>query len=463
VSIARYVCLWVGWLLPVAAVGASAPDTFEAWLADDYAAQQRFSAEVTRDYEAFLRQEEAAYEAFVREAEALWGRHNVWVPERTAWVQYTEELTERSTVDFDNGLARVEVLLEADTDHATVEKHMTEAVERLVLSGTEGPVQMFRRRLFGGGVKPEAVTHPYTVQKGDTLYGLSRRFKVDRRALAEANGLASDAWLNIGQVLMIPGDAPAGAVSGDTGKSILGGGGRMLQGQLRMADGKPVDRSNVHRYAKEVIQDASPQVTTIQGRDGKVRMAAATRFKLVSDHLRKRALAFRPLVLKYAREYGVYPPLVFAMIHTESSFNPRARSHAPAYGLMQLVPRSGARDAYRFVYQTDKLVSDDYLYDPERNIELGCAFVHLLQNRYLKAVQDPLSRLFCSVAAYNTGAGNVCRAFIDGRSVSRAAPLINAMPPSGVYVRLTTHLPYEETRHYVERVRTRMALYRDWE
>jgi membrane-bound lytic murein transglycosylase C len=193
-----------------------------------------------------------------------------------------------------------------------------------------------------------------------------------------------------------------------------------------------------------------------------VRQSLAVPFKLADNHMEVRATRFRPMVLDYTAKQHIYPPLVFALIHTESAFNPRARSGVPAFGLMQLVPRSGARDAYRLLYGQDKLVTADYLYDPRNNIELGTAFVYLLQNRYLNGITNPVSRMYCTVAAYNTGAGNVSRAFTGGTAISRAVPVINDMSSDEVYERLYDRLPYEETRNYVKRVRERMPLYKAW-
>jgi membrane-bound lytic murein transglycosylase C len=182
----------------------------------------------------------------------------------------------------------------------------------------------------------------------------------------------------------------------------------------------------------------------------------------VPNHIRIRAERFRPLVTKYAAKEGIYAPLVYAIIHSESSFNPRARSGVPAYGLMQLVPRSGARDAYRYVHKQDKLVSGSFLYKPENNIELGVAFLHILDKRYFRRIENPMNRMLCSIAAYNTGAGNVCKAFGAGTSLTRAAPIINRMEPAEVYSRLRSNLPYAETRNYVKKVSDRVSLYKAW-
>ena len=236
----------------------------------------------------------------------------------------------------------------------------------------------------------------------------------------------------------------------------------MLAGQVRMPGGGAVTADNVEACARALVKQAPPAPAVVVGGDGRPRRVATVRFKLAPDHLRTRAEEFRPLVIEYARDYQVDPPLIFAIIHTESAFNPRARSGVPAYGLMQLVPRSGARDAYRLVHDKDALVTGTYLYNPRHNVELGCAFVHILDRRYLRRIENDESRMLCGIAAYNTGAGNVCRAFYDGTSVGTAAPIINRLRPAEVYAYLRTRLPYKETRDYVEKVRRRMALYRDW-
>jgi membrane-bound lytic murein transglycosylase C len=157
-------------------------------------------------------------------------------------------------------------------------------------------------------------------------------------------------------------------------------------------------------------------------------------------------------------------------METESMFNPVARSGAPAFGLMQLVPTSGARDAYRYVYKEDRVVSDTYLYNPENNVRLGTAYLRRLNSEYLIGITSDESRLFATIAAYNTGAGNVFRAFV-GSSYStsqyrnyidyrNAAYLeINKRTPEQVYQHLRANLPHEETRRYVQKVTESMGRY----
>ena len=168
---------------------------------------------------------------------------------------------------------------------------------------------------------------------------------------------------------------------------------------------------------------------------------------MVKNFEAKGADRYRASVEKYAAQYNVSPSLVLAVIRTESNFNPFAVSGAPAYGLMQLVPTSGGRAALKRVQGVDETPTPEYLLDPEHNIELGSAYLGMLNTIDFQAVGDPQSRDYCVIAAYNTGARNVTRTFAGDKTTALAD--INALQPSAVYDRLRTDLPFEETRRYV--------------
>jgi membrane-bound lytic murein transglycosylase C len=64
------------------------------------------------------------------------------------------------------------------------------------------------------------------------------------------------------------------------------------------------------------------------------------------------------------------------------------------------------------------------------------------------------------IAAYNTGAGNVARAFTGTTSVTKAARKINQMTPFQVYNHLLRNLPHNETKDYLKRVSSRYEAYK---
>lgn len=181
--------------------------------------------------------------------------------------------------------------------------------------------------------------------------------------------------------------------------------------------------------------------------------------KLPSEALIKKAQQFKQSVDVYSSKNEINKELVYAVIHSESSFNPMARSHIPAYGLMQIVPQSAGVDTYNFLYGEKKLLSSDYLYNPINNIKIGSTYLHIVYFKYLRHINDPLSRLYCLIAAYNTGAGNVARSFVGTNNIKKASEKINTMTPDEVYKHLMRNLPYHETKDYLQRVNDRRYVY----
>lgn len=212
---------------------------------------------------------------------------------------------------------------------------------------------------------------------------------------------------------------------------------------------------------KPIPQSTAPVgiVTTLTPAANNQRKVTVT-IPLRADYLSERAKRYDQAVLDEADRRGLPASLIYAIMETESHFNPRARSHVPAFGLMQLVPKSGGVDAYNYVYGEKKILAPEYFFQPDQNVELGTAYLDLLFRRYLRSITDEQSRLYCTIAAYNTGAGNVAKAFTGKTSVGAAASLINALSAEEVYEHLIENLPYDETRNYLKKVRAAQAKYK---
>ena len=122
------------------------------------------------------------------------------------------------------------------------------------------------------------------------------------------------------------------------------------------------------------------------------------------------------LIDKYAAQNNLDPDFVKAVVKQESGFNPNAKSHCGAMGLMQLMPSTaqglGVKNAF----------------DAEQNIYGG--------TKYLKGLMDRFgNNKELALAAYNAG--------------PNAVKKYNGVPP------------YKETQNYVKNVMASYGRFKD--
>jgi soluble lytic murein transglycosylase len=145
---------------------------------------------------------------------------------------------------------------------------------------------------------------------------------------------------------------------------------------------------------------------------------------------------YRELVRREAREWGVDPIVLAAIIRQESAFKADIVSRAGAIGLMQLMPPTGAQLARA---HGPRPFYEGALTRPEVNLHLGAAFFVEMSARY----DDDLPLV---LSAYNAGPTRANR--------------WRLFPEASDPLRFTERIPFDETRGYVKSVRRNLGLYR---
>ena len=130
--------------------------------------------------------------------------------------------------------------------------------------------------------------------------------------------------------------------------------------------------------------------------------------KLKPELLKSEDTSYNTMISEAGARYGVDPELIRLVIGQESRFQPNARSHKNAQGLMQLIPET----AQRFGIKNP--------YDPQQNIHGGTRYLSWLLNRFDGDVK-------LALAGYNAGENAVKR-------------FGNKVPP------------YKETMQYVNKI-----------
>lgn len=363
-----------------------------------YSEQQefaRYKEELEKDFEEYKQIVSREFENYKQKILENWEKAEVST-EKT-WVEYSSDYRIRRVVNFEDGTIRLEIITDKNTTAKEIESSIKEILTDLI---TEDQKTAYKRDQLAQNIEKE-ITQKNINIKSDSV--------------------------------------PA--------RSILT---KVLTGT-----DKPSEKQVLNSAAK--LQDKA----MIDTRDSKLgdKKVVSARTQLPSKTIRKKAEEYRGNVTEYASERNLEPSLVYAIIHTESAFNPMARSYVPAYGLMQIVPESGGKDASRLLFGEPVLLSPSFLYDGRKNINIGTGYLYILYNKYFKEIKSPESRMYCSIAAYNTGPGNVAKTFTKTSNIDKAARVINRMNPEEVYHHMRKNLPYEETRRYLEKVTRRISMY----
>jgi len=174
-------------------------------------------------------------------------------------------------------------------------------------------------------------------------------------------------------------------------------------------------------------------------------------FKMFPNHVQVQAKKYSLLIDKYSKKYKISKSLVYAIIHTESYFNPNAKSSSGALGLMQLMPQYAARESYKRLFGKNIIPKDNFILLPKNNINMGIKYLSILEKETFKKVLNNESRTYCVIASYNCGVNNFIKTF-STYNTDDAVIKINKMNSNELYKFLLKNIPYKETRNYLKKV-----------
>ena len=136
---------------------------------------------------------------------------------------------------------------------------------------------------------------------------------------------------------------------------------------------------------------------------------------------------YAELVSSAANRYGVPEAMIYAIIKTESGFDPNAVSRAGAMGLMQLMPSTFEDLTNNFLKEN---LESEMITDPATNIKYGVYYLSWLYSRF--------ENWETVAAAYNKGIGEVQK-WLQNPEYS----------DDGITLK---YIPTSETRAYVRKV-----------
>ena len=332
--------LFIFFVLLVFSISA---ESFEDYAKKQTGAFDEYKENLEKDFTAYVNIINEEYDKYKKEIKETWNDDKI--SDKKEWIQYSDNMKNRRIVDFE----KEEITIEAVVD----EKISKEEMEKLFMIE------------FGNLV----LTDTQTAYKNDKLMqNIDKRLEkelntVQEKSKPDKKPILADIYLNK-----------------ESDKDLT----------LSQAD------------VQKTLEIAKTEVSKVEVKEKKAnekgKKIISINIPMPSDAILKKAKGFKKDVLKFSKAEKVDASLVYAIIHSESSFNPMARSHIPAYGLMQIVPQSAGRDISKKLYGEDKVFTPKFLYDSSNNIKAGSAYLNILYYRYLKSIENPKSRLYCTIA-----------------------------------------------------------------
>lgn len=434
-------------------------DDFDEMDNEIESAFMQLDADLEAQFNALHEAIQRAFNSQTKKIEVEWPK-DVVVPNGQVWVAYSPSLQERVVYDFEQGYYQIEVKASADTAKSLIK--LREFAKNFEQNKAKNLQQM---DIFGQAITQEVAKikpiEPNLGSEPSQLTPEAPRQTSERAKLAPE--LAKLPPQKKAQVAQFP--------NPDNYQTIVAVTPPNFDNQVDKLLKSMADVTNNNADSEQSVSPSSSSLSLSEERvftDTELARAMSLeqtesgwsiKVPFVNNFQQTLIDERMPTIIEMSEKYNVDVSLILAIIEAESSFNPMATSHIPAFGLMQLVPRTAGIDAYRHVYGYKKILSPDYLYDVDNNLELGTAYIDVLQSRYLRGITNEQNKLYSIVASYNTGVGNLAKTMTGKNRVRQAIGDINQLQPTDYFDYLQQNLPALETKNYLNKVLSKREKY----
>lgn len=205
-----------------------------------------------------------------------------------------------------------------------------------------------------------------------------------------------------------------------------------------LTENAPIDKIN--------LEEAKPRARS--GKEGE--NVYSITIPLNEDRQENNEIQIAESVRDMTEKYKVSYDLAMAIIKTETNFNigagtrkgtldirnPELYENNP-WGLMQVVPARSGREGWKRAKGKDRVPTADELLAPRTNLEIGVAYLSVLQDNYFDGVKDEKTKEMVMISAYRDGPEKIYGFFSPKGKKGEAVEEINRLNSGEVADRLS--------------------------
>ncbi len=388
---------------------------YEAFLKQYQQEVDQFQKTQLEEWQSYMEQTRKEFDNYVASVQQVWGDQTK-ISDKKNWVEYSDDLSRQVQVDYENNQIIIKDL--TGLSQSDFQKQLQSEIGRLLkqtkkTANKDNPLKKNLNKIASPNEKA-IVSHI------DKIF--NKHADEEPEVLSEVKELTGEANVE-----------------------------KQAEKLAEMASIESQQVSIIQKPSEWMFASALPgSLLLAKGTTQKKAMVA--KINLSEKWTTLRAKKYQAYVDAFSKEWDIEPKLIYSIMYNESSFNPVAISPIPAYGLMQVVPESAGMDVAQRHFSSEVVFSPDFLFEPKNNIAIGVGYLNLLDARYFRKIENPINRMYCVIAAYNTGPGNVARALTNTKKLNLAVAAANKMSADEVYSRLINDLPYDETKNYLRKV-----------